>query len=233
MADHRLAHGAEGRRQLLDHFVLADAQAMVAGVIALGDQVGILELVAALAAGILEADGEGQQVVHPGFVQQAHQQARIDPAGEQHADLAGGALADRHRFAEAVEDALLPVVERQLALVRAWAVVQRPPGALLAAAVEVDAHPGRRRQLLHALQQGVRGGNHGVEVEVEIQRLRIEVAGDVAALEQGRQARGEAQARAVEAVVERLDAEAVTGQEQPLAITLPDGEGEHPIEPGQ
>ena len=165
---------------------------MVAGVIALGDQVGILELVAALAAGILEADGEGQQVVHPGFVQQAHQQARIDPAGEQHADLAGGALADRHRFAEAVEDALLPVVERQLALVRAWAVVQRPPGALLAAAVEVDAHPGRRRQLLHALQQGVRGGNHGVEVEVEIQRLRIEVAGDVAALEQGRQARGEA-----------------------------------------
>ncbi|MDF5803267.1 hypothetical protein P4238_01435 [Pseudomonas aeruginosa] len=72
-----------------------------------------------------------------------------------------------------------------------------------------------------------------MEVEVEIQRLRIEVAGDVAALEQGRQARGEAQARAVEAVVERLDAEAVTGQEQPLAIALPDGEGEHPIEPGQ
>ena len=75
MADHRLAHGTEGRGQLLENLVFANAQLMVTGGKVLGDQVGILELVAALSAGILKADGKGRQVVHPGFTQQPDQHA--------------------------------------------------------------------------------------------------------------------------------------------------------------
>ncbi|MNJ55535.1 hypothetical protein D3C77_510320 [compost metagenome] len=60
VADHRLAHGAESCRQLLDDLPLVDAQLMMTGAVMAGDQVGVLELVATLAAGILEADGKGR-----------------------------------------------------------------------------------------------------------------------------------------------------------------------------
>ena len=71
MADHRLAHGLEGGRQLLEDFLFLDAQLVMAGVVVLGDDVRVLELVAALAAGVFEADGEGQQVVvNTGLAQQ-------------------------------------------------------------------------------------------------------------------------------------------------------------------
>jgi hypothetical protein len=39
MADHRLAHGAESRRQLLDDFVFANAQLVMTGAVMLGNQV--------------------------------------------------------------------------------------------------------------------------------------------------------------------------------------------------
>ncbi|MCY1416701.1 hypothetical protein D9M71_322170 [compost metagenome] len=80
VADHGLAHGAEGRGQLFYDLAFANAQLVMAGVVVLGDQVRILELVTAFAAGIFETDGEGRKVVDPGFTQQADQQARIDAA---------------------------------------------------------------------------------------------------------------------------------------------------------
>jgi hypothetical protein len=114
-----------------------------------------------------------------------------------------------------------------------WAVGQGPPGFLLGAAIGFDAHPGRRRQLFDARQQGARRRHHGVEVQVVIERHRIEDRVDVAALEQRRQGRGEAQALAGARQVQRLHAEAVTGDEQALVVALPDGEGEHAVELGQ
>ncbi|MDT4821342.1 hypothetical protein FQZ97_545170 [compost metagenome] len=80
VADHGFAHGGEGLGQLFQHLVLVDAQLLVAGAVVAGDQVGIFELVAALAAGILEADGEGGQLLHTGLGQQADQQAGIHAA---------------------------------------------------------------------------------------------------------------------------------------------------------
>lgn len=73
MADHGFAHGAEGGWQLVDDFVLGNAQLVVTGAVVPGDQVGVLELVAAFATGILETDGEGRQVIHAHFAQQADQ----------------------------------------------------------------------------------------------------------------------------------------------------------------
>jgi len=47
---------------------------MVVRAVMLGDQVRILELVAAFAAGVFKADGEGRQVLHADVTQQADQQ---------------------------------------------------------------------------------------------------------------------------------------------------------------
>ena len=187
MADHRLAHGAEGLRQLLENLVLADAQLVMLGGKALGDQIRILELVAALATGILKTDGEGQQVVHPGFAQQADQHARIDAAGEQHADIHGGTLTNLHGFAHGLQRAVAPIVKAVIHFLTLRAELQRPPGVLLDLAVCVDAHPGGRRQLLDARQEGARRRHHGMEIQVVVQRDGIQRLGDIATLQQGRQ----------------------------------------------
>ncbi|MNO99101.1 hypothetical protein D3C76_908660 [compost metagenome] len=233
MADHRLAHGAEGGWQLLDDLVLGDAQLVVTGAVVLGDQVGVLELVAAFAAGILEADGEGRQVVHACFAQQADQQAGIDPTGQQHANVHRRTLADGHGVAGGVEYAGGPAFQVQLTLVRVGAVVQLPPGLAFHFAVAVDTHPAAGLQLLHVGQQGARRRHHGVEVQVMVESDGVQRRIDVAALQQRRQAGGEAQALAGLRQVQRLDAEAVAGEEQAPAVALPDGEGEHAVEPWQ
>ncbi|MNO51799.1 hypothetical protein D3C76_422010 [compost metagenome] len=69
-----------------------------------------------------------------------------------------------------------------------------------------------------------------MEIQVMIERHRIEDRVDVAALEQRRQRRGKTQALAGARQVQRLDAEAVAGDEQALAVALPDGEGKHAVE---
>ena len=93
MADHRFAHRCEGAGQLFENLRLANAQLVVLGAVMLGDQVGVLELVTALAAGIFKANREGRQRLSTGLAEQANQQAGIYPAGEQHADIQRGAVA--------------------------------------------------------------------------------------------------------------------------------------------
>ena len=53
---------------------------------------------------------------------------------------------------------------------------------------------------------------------------------EVITLQQRLAVGGEAQASAVVAVVERLDAQAVAGQEQALVAHVPDAEGEHAVQ---
>jgi len=112
-------------------------------------------------------------------------------------------------------------------------VWQRPPGFLFGVAIGVDAHPARWRQFFDACQQGARRRHHGVEVQVVIERYRIEDRVDIAALEQRRQCRGKAQALTGARQVQGFYAETVTGDEQALGVAFPDGEGEHAIELGQ
>ena len=145
VADHRLAHGAEGGRQLVDDFVLGNAQLVVARAVVPGDQVGVLELVAALAAGIFKADGEGRQVVHR-LRAAADQQAGVDTAGQQHARPrrhAGG--WPRLRGSRPVRGG--PAFQVQLTLIGVGPVLQLPPGLTLDFAVAVDTHPGAGFQL--------------------------------------------------------------------------------------
>ncbi|MCY1528253.1 hypothetical protein D9M68_633530 [compost metagenome] len=72
-----------------------------------------------------------------------------------------------------------------------------------------------------------------MEVQVVVERVRVQRRIDVAALEQRRQTGGEAQALAGLRQVQRLDAEPVAGDEQAPPVAFPDGEGEHSIESGQ
>lgn len=135
----------EGCRQLLEDFLFLDAQLVMAGVVVLGDDVRVLELVAALAAGVFEADGEGQQVVvDTRLAQQTHQQAGVDSAGQQHADVHRSTLTDRHRFAHGVQGQTLPVFEAVVALVFAGTELQLPPALGGGRAIGVDTHPAGR-----------------------------------------------------------------------------------------
>ena len=86
VADHRLAHGADRTVERGQHAVGADADLMVVGAETLGDDVGVLELVARHAAHRLEADGERLQSVLAGFGEQPDDQAGVDSAGQQTPD---------------------------------------------------------------------------------------------------------------------------------------------------
>ncbi len=169
-----------------------------------GDQIRVLELIAAFASGILETDGEGRQLFHADLAQQPDQQARVDAAGQQHADIHRCPLANRHGLAGAGEYPVAPVLQAQVEFVGLRTVVQRPPGLLFALAIGVDAQPGCRWQFLDAGQQGTRCWHHGMEVQVVIERDRIQQRADIAALQQRRQARSEAQALVGTRQVQRL-----------------------------
>ena len=71
----------------------------------LADQVGVVELVAGLAAGGLEADAERAQAVLALLGEQRDDQAGVEAAGQQHADRHVGDHPARHRDAQRVEHA--------------------------------------------------------------------------------------------------------------------------------
>ena len=86
VADHRLAHRADRPVERGQHPVGVDADLMVVGVEALGDDVRILEFVTLDAADGFEADREGLQPVLAGFGQQTDDQAGVDATRQQASD---------------------------------------------------------------------------------------------------------------------------------------------------
>ncbi|MNH21527.1 hypothetical protein D3C79_813410 [compost metagenome] len=158
------------------------------GAVVASDQIGILELITAFATGILEANGEGRQILDTDFAQEADEQARINPTGEQHADIHRGSLADRHGLAGALQDPVTPVFQAQVVFIGARPVMQLPPDLLFNPALSIDTHPGGRRQLLDIGQQRTRCGHHSVKIQVVVECHRVEHRVDVATLQQSRQA---------------------------------------------
>jgi len=86
-----------------------------------------------------------------------------------------------------------PVAAVHAGQVRLALVARIPVGALHAAAIGLDGEDRGGRQLAHAAQHRVRRRHHGVPAEEVVQRDRVQPVVDLAAREQGRKRRGEAQ----------------------------------------
>ena len=86
VGDHRLAHRGDRLRERLDELVRADADLVVVGPELARDEVRERELVALAAARVGEADRERRQPALALLGEQRHDQARVQPAGEQDAD---------------------------------------------------------------------------------------------------------------------------------------------------
>ena len=122
-----------------------------------------------LAADIGKADGKGLQVARTGFIQQRHQQAGIDSAGEQHTHIDGRQVTPFNRAAQAIQYPILPLIEGQVALVVMGAVRQCPPTFELLIALSVNTHPVPRRQFGHPIEQRQRRRHYRVEGQVMVQ----------------------------------------------------------------
>ena len=154
--------------------------------------------------------------------------ARVEPAGEEHAERNVAHEADFGRVPQPFPE-VLGQVAVVAALVRRGRVDRLPvaPDGELAA-VE-DGIRGRRE--LVDLGEGGEPGGDVAEAQVEIERLFVELAGNCRIAEERLDLAPEGQPVLAEVVVDRLLAQAVAGEEEPALVPVPDGEGEHPAQP--
>ncbi len=230
VADHRLAHGADRTVERGQHPVGADADLMVVGVEALGDEVGVLELVALHAADGLEADGERGQPVLARLGEQPDDQAGVDAARQQAAHRHIGDKAPFDRDAQRGQNRVLPIAFGPVRPFVAAAEVGRPVRRGGGRTVGLDRNERRGRYLAHPAQDRVRRRHHRMEGEVVVQRDGVDAGVDAAAGQQRGQRRGEADAGAILGDVQRFDAKPVTAEQHPAAVALDDREGEHALE---
>ena len=108
----------------------ADPDLVVVGLELARDEVGELELVALAPARVGEADRERGQAALALLGEQRDDQARVEPAGEQHADRDVGDHPPPDRDAQRLEQRVPPVLRRA---VRARALERRVPVGALAA----------------------------------------------------------------------------------------------------
>ncbi len=229
MADHRFVHRPDTRGQLRQRPIGRDEDLMMVGAEAVGDDVGIVKLVPLLLTDGLKADGEGLQPVLAGFRQQPDDQRAIQPAGQEHADGHVSDQAALHRGTHNLKHRLLPAVEI-LRIVAPGAVLDAPINPGGAAAIRLHPHQGGRRQLLHAGQNGMRRGHHGVEAEIMVKRHRVDIPVDLRVGQQRRQGGGKAQAAGDIGQVKRLDAQPVAPEQHVAGAHFKDREGEHAIQ---
>jgi hypothetical protein len=86
-----------------------DPDLLMIGAEALGDDIGIFELVAFDVADALKPDGEGFQILVAALGEQRHDQRTIDAARKQHAHRHVGDAAAFDRGFHGFEDGVLPV----------------------------------------------------------------------------------------------------------------------------
>src|SRR4051794_34825594 len=87
-----------------------------------------------------------------------------------------------------------------------------------------------RHEALYTLNDRARGGHRPV-AEVRSEAVRVEALGDQAAGEQGPNFRGEKHRVPLGVDVERLDAQAVAGEDELALRLVPDRQGEHAAQP--
>ena len=199
---------------------------MVVGSVALGDQTGAVELVE---AGLLEADREGLQGALRVGRGERRDPARVDPAGEQHADRDVGDQVGADRVGEDLAQLGGEQVGGALALLDSPAAA----GPSVAAHGQLAVLPAQQmaRAQLARLAEDRQRRRDRVEGEVGGERLGVDLPREAGLLEHRLQLRGERQLTVDEAVVERLDPEAVAGEQEAFAAVVPERDREHPPQP--
>jgi hypothetical protein len=128
---------------------------VVIGAVVLGDQVGILELVAFFAMGFLEADGEGGKALLAFFRKQADDQAESTPPDS--STPTGTSATMRRRTALRRPSRTM---SRQSSALRARSSAdfsnRLPPCHVGETAIRLEGPHRRCRQLAHAVQDGAR-----------------------------------------------------------------------------
>ncbi len=196
---------------------------VVVGAVALGDEARAVELVEAR---LLEANGEG---LHPRPLLargQRRQPGRVDPAGEQHADRHVGDQVGTDRVAQRLAQLLGQLV--------GWA----SPGALgldgarpgITALGQLALAPNQQptRLQLARLGEDSQRCRDRVEREVGGDGARLDLARKARLLEHRLQLGGKGERPVGDAVIKRLDAEAIAGQQQPVPARVPERQREHP-----
>ena len=201
---------------------------MVVGAVALGDQAGPVELVE---AALLEADREGAQRLARLGRGQGGDAAGVDPAGEQHPDRHVGDQvgADRVARGRSRSSAASSSCRPRATLVgRRPAAAARSGGPATSPPLPAEQMP---RGQLAGLGEDRQRRRDRVEGEVGGDRLGVDRTREARLLEHRLQLRGEGEPCRDEPVVERLDPEAVAGQQQPPLALVPEGDREHPPQP--
>ena len=232
LPEHGFGHVVHRLGQAAEHFVVGNQEFVVQGLITLHHQVGVFKFVALLFGLIFETDGEGVEILLAQLGEQGHQQAGVEPAGEQNAHRhVGDLVAPPNRPAQQLVGGFDPLLFAVGAL-QAFGG-ELPVAAAGAMAVAVDAHPMGRAQLAHPAQDGARRRHHAVEGELEMDGFGIEAGVHPTGGEQGLGIGGEAEAPLVAGPVAGLDAKAVPGQKEAAIAHVPDRQGEHAVEMGR
>ena len=175
---------------------------------------------------VAEADGVGLQPAAQLFRHQRGDDAGIEPTGEVRAQRHVGHQPLAHRAGEQLAH---PLTVERLAEVLAPVGEIEVPVALDARLAPFGDEVVPRFQRVDAFEHRQR--RDGVaEREVADDRLQVRLRVDQPAGEDRLRLRGEEQQVAGPRVQQRLDAEPVTGEQQPRAPRVPHAEREHPVE---
>ena len=196
------------------------AQHPVVGLAVVGDDLGVVELGEGL---VLVADGEGLERAADVPPHERHQAARVEPAGEEDTQRHVRDQVAFDRRVQVRSQLLHRLPEAGHGCGRAEA--QIPVAGDLCPAVFPDEQVAGG-QLADAGEHGLRR-RHELEAEVVVQGLMVDPPLHARVLEDGLDLRAEHQPAVLLRVVERLDADAVAGEQQPLARGVVQGEAEH------
>ena len=204
------------------HYLRLDAKLLVDRLKPLGRQPGVAGLVIFRHG---EADGERPQGAAGKLPHEAHDDRRIDAAGEErpqrHVALQAG--LDRRGKPAAEQPGVLAPRQRLFD-----AEVGLPVGPDLQPVVAVNCQVARR-QFADALPDCPRVG-HVLVGQVFIKGLRVDVPRHAGDLQDALQLAGEEQPAGLVAIDQRLLAQPIAGQEEKAALGVPEGEGEHAVQ---
>ena len=195
----------------------ARGQLVVIGPQPLGHAQRVAELVGAAVLG--ERDRERLDGPRGALGHDRRDQARVEPAAEHHAERHVGDHPHVDGLAQQLEQ-LLRVLGKALVRPLLAVDVRVPVRVLVDQAAVLPDEDGRRRELVHAREQGARAGDEAVGEE-QLRGERVELRLDEAAGDQRLDLRGEREAVRRLRPVQRLDAHAVAGEHEPAARARP------------